>query len=122
VLTPTTKFHALPPTSAVAPSPVLASLESIVSVYPNPVATGDQLHIRLALGNVILDPSARVRVVIYDLLGREVSSAFDINVGSKNYILNAPMMGLPNGNYFCTIRSVNGLKIESLVRAVQLVR
>lgn len=76
----------------------VAQRVTLGQAYPNP-AVG-----RTAIP-FVLQTAQRVRIAIYDALGREVTVAADRTFGAGEQIVEASMAGLPSGLYFYRINA-----------------
>ena len=71
---------------------------SLEQNYPNPFNPSTNLHLNIA-------ETAKVKLVIYDLLGREISVLKDEVMNPGTYKINWNAAGLPSGVYFAKLYS-----------------
>jgi glucose/arabinose dehydrogenase len=72
---------------------------------PNPFTTTTNL-------NYTMKQNAQVRIVLYDIFGREVAVLADENqaAGQHQLQIDAQKLGLAPGNYFCSMSSGNAMQ------------
>lgn len=81
-----------------------------ILVYPNPA--NQQFNIELAL-----QEEMPVRIGLYDLNGRLVSSVAEQTFGAGNQLLRVPTADLPNGIYMLTVFTGNNVNSQRIVVA-----
>ncbi|MGA9408730.1 MAG: T9SS type A sorting domain-containing protein, partial [Bacteroidota bacterium] len=59
--------------------------------------------------------SSRTSVIIYDVLGREVTTLVDSFKIAGNYSIDWMANNVPSGVYFCTMASGNFLETKKIV-------
>jgi hypothetical protein len=89
----------------------VAQRVTLGQAYPNPVA--DRTAIPFAL-----EAPQRVRIAVYDALGREVAVAADRTFGAGEQAVDVSVAGLPNGLYFYRLRAGT----QTLTRKLVVVR
>ncbi len=77
-------------------SPVLRS-------YPNPLPAGARMRIQLTMTS-----TTAVRIGLYDLLGRELTTVFDGRLGQGEHSLTVANLSLPAGIYFVRLNQDGG--------------
>ena len=81
---------------------------SLGQAYPNPAA--DRAAIPFSV-----ERAQRVRIAIYDALGREVAVVADRTFGAGEQMVEASVAGLPSGLYFYRINAGEQMLTRKLV-------
>lgn len=89
--------------------PAIAARADILltDVYPNPVQRSGSISVRLAPTRA----GERVRVSLFDALGREVRAMYDGDGGAAGHTLVVPTGTLPSGTYY--LRAVSGRTVDT---------
>jgi Zn-dependent M28 family amino/carboxypeptidase len=103
LIAPPTQFHYSVITSVIPNSiPVKTSLEQN---YPNPFNPSTMI-------NFSLEKQYTVKLIVYDILGREVKEILNNRLNGGNYNVSFSGEGLPSGMYFYTLY-LNGSRFET---------
>jgi O-glycosyl hydrolase len=86
------------PTAGVDATPPRLSSEPKLQVFPNPV--NESMNVQLSLF-----ANEDVRLILTDVLGRNVKTVIDGPYSIGNHMLNVNMQGIPTGTYLLTIRA-----------------
>ncbi|MBT8400120.1 MAG: choice-of-anchor B family protein [Rhodothermia bacterium] len=98
------------PAVSVEPREIGARSYTLSQNYPNPFLTTTEISFSLPL-------SGKVRINVYDVLGREVAQLLDTSLPSGEHKVNWDASGLPSGVYFYSMNSNAGLVSRSAVIA-----
>lgn len=73
---------------------------SIENIYPNPFNSETNIRLKVAIKD-------KIKIVIYDLLGREISILINKELSSGTYDVRFNAANLSSGVYFCNLISTN---------------
>ncbi|MFZ1731484.1 MAG: M14 family zinc carboxypeptidase [Bacteroidota bacterium] len=91
-----------------APPPAVGSGQALLAdLYPNPVQTDGSVSIRLQS----LNPALRIRVALFDYLGRQVAAIYEGSGFDAGHTLVIPTGSLPSGTYY--LRASAGAIMET---------
>lgn len=94
--------------TAVDSLPILPNETDITRVYPNP--TSGVLHVQIALGN-----DASARLVLYDVLGRQVKTLLERQLSPAIYVYTFDVAHLAAGRYFLRLETADGHTVRAVV-------
>ena len=88
--------------------PGIAHEYALLQNYPNPFNQETTIHYRLGT----LD---HVQLIVYDIIGREISRLVDIEQYPGEYGAKWNAKSLPSGTYFCVLRSQGWSKVQPMI-------